>query len=238
MWILTLFLALVFFAGSYIGTQSWFTLDRLNRSNVLNGALIVLMIFTMLMVAYVLGFFPQSVAAPFMMTLYSVIAGFFIGYAYRLYNYRTKAGRILYQHRSFWIDHAPNFLAMILIIYGVYRMAILTNEPVTGIRLTSGLSLICFGLFNWTLKVVPEFRSKSVILLDRSIRWIDIISWKWQSESVLKLEFIHEDPKHGERLAEFSTSIPEDERKEIEIVLKSKMEEFADERKKKLLKED
>lgn len=238
MWILNLFLLFIFLAGIFSGRQPWFTLHRLNKSNVLNGTLIVLAGFTLLMLLYVLDFFPQSVAAPFMMAIYSLIAGFFIGYALRLLNLRNKSGRLLYQHRSFWIDHAPNFLAIILIIYGIFRTAVLTDQPVTGIRITSGISLISFGIFTWTLKAVPEFRSKGVLLLDRYIRWDEVIAWKWQSESVLEIEYIAQESSKNERIREFLTSIPEDERKEIEITLKAKMDEFDEERKNMLFKED
>lgn len=238
MWILNLLLLFIFLAGVFSGQQPWFTLHRLNKSNVLNGTLIVLAGFTLLMLLYVLGFFPQSVAAPFMMAIYSLIAGFFIGYAFRLLNLRNKSGRLLYQHRSFWIDHAPNLLAIILIIYGIFRTAVLTDEPITGIRITSGISLISFGIFTWTLKAVPEFRSKGVLLLDRYIRWEEVIAWNWQSESVLEIEYIAQESSKNERIREFLTSIPEDERKEIEMILKSKMDEFDEERKNVLFKED
>jgi hypothetical protein len=237
MWILTLFLCVVFLTGAYTGNRSWFTLDRLTRDNVLNGTLIVLMVFTLLMVAFILGFFPQSIAAPFMMVLYSVIAGFFAGYAIRLLKYRSRSGNILYQHRSFWVDHAPNLLAIVLILYGVYRTSILSDLPVTGIRLTSGISLISFGFFGWTLKVVPEFRSKGIMLIDRYIHWKEVISWNWQSESVVVIEYIVKGQENDERIKQFATSIPEDERKELEIVLNSKMDEFDEERRKILFPE-
>jgi hypothetical protein len=238
MWFLIFFLLFIAFFGAYAGSQTWFSFDRLTKTNVLNGTLAVLALFTVLMVAYVLGFFPQSVAAPFMMSLYSMIAGFFLGYTYRLMHHRKNAGVILYQHRSFWIDHAPNFLAIALILYGIYRTAILIDQPVTGIRLTSGISLMSFGFFSWTLKVVPEFRSKGILFLDRFIHWKEVIAWRWQSEDVIGIEFIAGKKNTDERIKEFYTSIPEDEKKEIEIVLKSKMDEFFEERKKTLFKEE
>lgn len=212
-------------------------LDRLTREAVLNTTLIVLTIFTLLMIAHIMGFFPQSVAAPFMMSIYTIIAAFFSGYAIRLYRSRRTSGNVLYQHRSFWIDHAPNILAVILVLYGIYRTAIITNQPVTGIRITSGLSLISFGFFMWTLKAVPEFRSLGVILLDRFIHWKEVISWKWTGESVLTIEFLVKQGDEDERIKQFSTSIPEDERKELEVILISKMEEFEEERRKVLFPE-
>lgn len=238
MWILNLFLFLTAIAGGYVGYQPWFRFDRLNKNNVLNGTLVILFFFTLLMILYSIGFFPQSVAAPFMMILYSFLAGFFFGYAGRLYNLRKESGQVLYQYRSFWIDHAPNLLAIAIILFGIYRTAVLTDQAITGIRVTSGISLIGFGIFTWTLKAVPEFRSKGVILLDRNIVWEEVISWHWISEEVLSIEYIGEEKSDEERIKEFSTIIPETERKEIETILKSKMDEFSDERKKRLLRKE
>lgn len=238
MWILNLFLFLTAFAGGYVGFQPWFRFDRLNKNNVLNSTLIILLFFTTLMILYTVGIFPQSVAAPFMMVLYSFLAGFFFGYAGRLYNLRKESGQVLYQYRSFWVDHAPNLLAVAIILFGIYRTAVLTDQPITGIRITSGISLIGFGMFTWTLKAVPEFRSKGVILLDRCIFWDEVISWRWISEEVLGMEFLLEEKKADERIKEFTTTIPETDRKEIETILKSKMDEYFEERKKRLLSEE
>ncbi|TVQ06271.1 MAG: hypothetical protein EA359_01365 [Balneolaceae bacterium] len=238
MWILSLFLLFAAIFGAFAGFQNWFRFDQLTKTNVLNTSLFVLIIFTVLMIMYVLGYFPQAIAAPFMMTIYSVLAGFFTGYANSLLAYRRKAGSVLYQHRSFWIDHAPSLLAIVLILYGLYRTSILTEPPVTGIRVTSGISLMSFGYFAWTLKVVPEFRSKGILFLDRFIHWKEVIAWSWQSETSIGIEFLDRDKKNGERIKEFYTSIPEEEKKEIELVLKSKMEEYSEERKKILFKED
>lgn len=238
MWILNLFLLFIALLGGYTGFQTWFTFDRLNKNNVLNGSLIILSVFTLLMILYALGLFPQSIAAPFMMILYSFIGGFFFGYAGRLYGIRKESGQILYQYRSFWIDHAPNLLAVAIILFGIYRTAVLTDQAITGIRVTSGISLISFGIFSWTLKAVPEFRSKGVILLDRHILWEEVISWRWLSEEILGIEYIIEEEKDEERIKEFSTKIPQIERKEIETILKSKMDEYFEERKKRLLDKD
>lgn len=239
MWILSIFLFITAIFGVYCGFQNWFRFDLLTKTNVLNASLSLLFAFTVLMMMYILGFFPQSVAAPFMMTIYSFLAGFFTGYANRLISYRKKAGSTLYQYRSFWIDHAPNLLAIILIVYGVYRTSLLTELPITGIRITSGLSLMSFGFFTWTLKVVPEFRVEGILFVDRFIKWKEVIAWSWQSETLIGVEFLAETSNQDHRIKEFYTSIPEDEKKEIEWVLKMKLEQYADERKKLLFdKED
>lgn len=225
------------FAGGFTGFQSWIRVERLNKNNLLNAILIALFIFTILMAAYLTGVFPQAVAAPFMAAIYSFLAGFFTGYAVRLILLRTNTGTILYTHQSFWIDHAPNLLSLLIILFGLYRTAILTSEPVTDIRLTSGISLMCFGFFGWTIKLVPDFRSKGILLFDKKIPWQQVIAWHWYSENVLQIEYISNIGKKSEGVKEFLTSIPEDERLEIETILESKMDEHSDQRQKLLLKD-
>lgn len=236
MWLLNLFLLFFLITGFTGGNHPWFTLDRLNKYVILNTALSILLIFTCLIVLYSLGFFPQDVAATFMMGIYTLITGFFLGYSTRLWKLKKRGSTILYQHRSFWIDHAPNILAITLIIFGLYRTSLITDQAVTGIRLTSGISLMSFGIFSWFFKVVPEFRTNGVLLLDRLIEWEKVISWNWVSDSALAIEYIVVDNIHQERIREFSTSIPLDEKKEIESLLESKMEEYSEERKKILFK--
>lgn len=238
MWILNLFLFLSVILGLYLGFKPFFMLERLNRSLLLNSILIVLAVFTLLMFLHVFGYFPQSIAAPFMMLLYSTLAGFFGGYGYRLIRLRKDGGKQLYQHRSFWIDHAPNILAIILILFGLYRTAVITDLAVTGLRITSGLSLIGFGFLIWTLKVVPEFRSGGIVLFDRFIAWDEVIAWRWISEKVIGFDYLSEGEKTDERIREFLTSIPEDEKREVEKILSSKMDEFSESRNKKLFKEN
>lgn len=238
MWIINLFLICSIILGTYLGFKPLFKLERLNKFVVLNSLLITLAVFTLLMILYVFGFFPQTVAAPFMMTIYSTLAGFFAGYAFRLIRMRKDSGQLLYQYRSFWIDHAPNLLAIVLILFGFYRTAILTDQAVTGIRITSGLSLIGFGLLIWTLKVVPEFRSDGIVLFDRFIAWDEMLAWRWVSEKVIGIEYMAESGKKDERIREFLTAIPEEEKKELERILSDKLDEYSESRNKKLFKED
>lgn len=235
MWIYILFLSALFVGGVVLGERPLFQLRKLTPSRVLNIALGVLVLFTVMMIAFITGIFPQSVAAPLMAGLYITLAGFFAGYAFRLYQTRAGGGTILYQNRSFWIDHAPNLLAAGLIIYGIYRTSLLSELPVTGIRFSSGISLICFGLLAWTLKVVPEFRSNGILFLDQFIPWKRVLSWRWHTDDVVLVEYIPSGEKRDERIKQFVTSIPPDERKEIETILASKLEEYADERSEELM---
>lgn len=238
MWIYITFLSLLFLGGAYAGQQTWLSLRKLTPDSVLNVALVVLLVFTVMMIAFIVGVFPQSTAAVMMAGIYISIAGFFAGYAYRLFNIRMEGGAILYQHRSFWVDHAPSLFAIGLIIYGVFRTSVLGSMPVTGIRFSSGLSLICFGIFGWTLKVVPEFRSKGILFLDQFIPWKKVLSWSWHNEDVVLVEYILAEENNDKRIKQFVTSVPPEEHKEIETVLISKMEEYADERSEELMGDD
>ncbi|MGM0459659.1 MAG: hypothetical protein ACQERO_09950 [Bacteroidota bacterium] len=235
MWIYIIFLSALFVAGLILGERPLFELRKLTPSLVLNIALGTLVLFTALMVAFIVGILPQSVAAPLMAGLYITLAGFFAGYAYRLYQTRSDGGAILYQNRSFWIDHAPNLLAAGLIVYGIYRTAVLSDLPITGIRFSSGMSLICFGLLAWTLKVVPEFRSNGILFLDQFIPWKRVLSWRWHTDDVVLVEYIPAGTDGENRIKQFVTSVPPDERKEIETILASKLEEYAEERSEELM---
>ncbi len=235
MWIYIIFLSALFIGGLYSGERPFFQLRKLTTSMVLNISLVVLVLFTALMIAFVVGVFPQSIAAPMMAGLYILLAGFFAGYAFRLYKIRSEGGTILYQNRSFWVDHAPNLLAIGLIVYGIYRTSVLTDLPITGIRFSSGMSLICFGILGWTLKVVPEFRSGGILFLDQFIPWKKVLSWRWHSDDVVLVEYIQPEKKSEDRIKQFVTAVPPDEKKEIELVLSSKMDEFAEERSKELM---
>lgn len=235
MWIYIIILSALFIGGLFAGERPFFQLRKLTPTIVLNMALVILILFTVLMIAFIIGIFPQSIAAPMMAGLYITLAGFFAGYAFRLFKVRSNGGSILYQNRSFWVDHAPNLLAIGLIIYGVYRTAILTDLPVTGIRFSSGMSLICFGILGWTIKVVPEFRSKGILFLDQFIPWKRVLSWRWHTDDVVLIEYIVSEKQSEDRIKQFVTSVPPDEKKEIEMVLASKLEEYADERSEELM---
>lgn len=237
MWILSLFLAVVFLGGIFTGHLPYFTIDKLNKQRILNTSLIILALFGFLLLLYNIGYFPQSIAAPFMMGVYSFAGGFLAGFSIRQYQKKRKGGNILYQHRSFWVDHAPNLLAIALILFGIYRTSVLTELPITGIRVTSGVSLICFGIFTWTMKAVPEFRKNGILLLDRLIEWDNVISWHWHSEEIIAIEYIIGEDD-DEVIHEFLTSVPIEDKKEIERLLGSMADDYYEVRKKKLLKKE
>src|SRR5690625_567396 len=235
MLLIYLIAGIMLLAGGYVGYLPWFRVEKLDRDILLNSMLLLIMLFTLLMGAWYIGIFPQWVAAPFMMSVYSLLAGFFLGYGLRLLNLRSSTGHTLYMHRSFWIDHAPNFAVMLVILFGIYRTSVLIDQPVTGIRLTSGLSLIAFGFFGWTLKVVPEFRQRGILFIDRVIPWRQVIGWQWHSEEILAIDYLDKPGEEHERVRELLTSVPAEDRKQIETVLKSKMDDHREAREKLLL---
>ncbi len=232
MLLIYLLTGIILIFGAFVGHQPYLRIEQLNKTRILNTILAATALFTVLMAAYITGYFPQVVAAPFMMCIYSFFAGFFTGYAIRLIQLRGSAGSILYMHRSFWVDHAPGLAALLIILYGIYRTSILVDQPITGLRLTSGLSLMAFGFFGLTLKIVPEFRSRGVLFLDRIIPWKQIIAWRWHSEEVICIEFMHRPGQTGEQVREFLTTIPPEDRKQLETVLQSKMDDTRKDRKK------
>jgi hypothetical protein len=225
---------IIFLAGGLVGHLPAIRIDKLDKSRVLNTALAAALFFTLLMIAYLTGYFPHTVAAPFMMSVYSFIAGFFTGYGIRLIQLRKQAGYILYMHRSFWVDHAPGLAAVVIIIYGIYRTSLLLEQPVTGIRLTSGLSLMAIGFFGLTLKIVPEFRTSGILFLDNLISWKQVLAWRWHSEDIVRIEYMYDPGLPDEEVRELLTTIPPEERKQIETVLQSKMDDAIEEREKML----
>ena len=237
-WIVNIILVICAIIAFLAGNRPGFSFNNLNSQALLNSLLGILLFFTLLMILHFFGLFPQVIAAPFMMCFYTLIAGFLGGYSWRLYRLRKNLGTMLYQHRTFWTDHAPALLAVVLILYGLFRTSLLTEQIVTGIRLTSGFSLMTFGMAIWMLKTVPEFRSKGVLLLDKKIGWHQIVSWNWQSERVIAIEYLTHIKREDGRILQFLTSVPEEDRKELEIVLRSKMEEYAEERKKMLFPDE
>lgn len=221
-------------AGGFVGKQKWFRFEKLNRFVLLNAGLLIFALFTFLMLAWGLGYFPQSVAAPLMMGIYSFLAGFFIGVAWRLLHLRNTSGNVLYMHRSFWADHAPQLASILILLFGLYRTSILIEQPVTGIRLTSGCSLIAFGLLGFTLRIVPEFRTQGILFLDRLTPWKHLLSWSWKSEEVISIEYLYTSKKQERMIREFLTTVPAEDRRQVETILSSKMEEYSEEREKSL----
>jgi hypothetical protein len=82
---------------------------------------------------------------------------------------------------------------------------------------------------------VPEFRSGGILFLDQFIAWKRVLSWTWHTDDVIRVEYIATEKTTDDRIKQFVTSVPPDEKKEIEMILSSKLDEFADERSEELM---
>ena len=234
---MVLFISLMvflFLGGALIGFRQLMRLEHLSRSRVLNGLLIAAVTLTIMSVAHLSGLFTQAIAAKVTMSLYTIAGGFFMGYGTKLISMRGSAGDIEYMHRSFWVDVAPNLIAVGLFVFGIYRTGLLHWEFFTGIGITSGVSLIGFGFWGWTVRVVPEFRTNGMLVLDKLVKWKKIIAYNWVSEETLQIEYLNDDKK----ISEFRTYIPPEDQLIIERLLGKKIKEYEEERKQLMLDED
>lgn len=232
--LLIIVLVIIFIAALWLGHRRLFRLEHLSRNLVVNGFLTVMIILTIMTIAHWMGLFPQPVAARVTMGLYTAAGGFFFGYGLKLLRLRNDAGAIEYIYWSFWTDVAPNLIAMLLVAYGIYRSGLLTLGPFSGIGITSGLSLIGFGFWGWTVRVVPEFRNKGLLMLDHLVSWAEVVSYSWQSEDVLRIDYLTQNKK----ISEFVTYIPPEDQLLLERILGKKITEYEEERKKAMLETD
>jgi hypothetical protein len=217
-----------------MGFRRLFGLQQLSKSRVINGFILAMIALTVMTAVHWMGYFPQEVAAKFTMFLYTLAAGFFFGFAIKMISLRRKAKNIEYAYRSFWSEAAPAMVAILLIAFGIYRTSGLTLGPFTGIGITSGLSLVGFGLFSFTLNIVPEFRYRGILILDQFVPWKKVVAYNWHSENALQIEYLTPDKK----LTDFTTYIPPDDGIIVERLLAEKLKEHEKERKKMLNKED
>lgn len=223
------------FAVSFlVGYRRLLRVEHLNQRLLINGFLGAMVLLTIMTLANWMGFLPQPIAAKTTMGVYSAAAGFFFGMGLKLIFLRKEAGYIEYIYRSFWTDIAPNLIAIALVAYGVFRTGILTWGPFTGIGITSGLSLMGFGFLGWTIRIVPEIRSKGVLLLDQMIPWNEVLTYEWASEETLQIDYLTNEKK----LSEFFTYIPPEDQLIIERILGKKIKEYEEERKQTIDKLD
>lgn len=223
-------LVLAFLFSAWFGYRQYLRLEHLNRRNVTNAMLGSIIVLTVLSIANWIGLFTQAIAANITMGLYILATGFFLGNGTKLIVKKRQAGAIEYMHQSFWIDVAPNLIAALLVAYGIYRTGILTMGPFSGIGITSGLSLIGFGFFGWTVRIVPEFRTKGILILDQYIEWKLVLAFEWVSEDVITIDYMTADKK----ICEFNTSIPPEDRMLVERLLGRRIKEHQEERKQEL----
>jgi hypothetical protein len=226
-----LILSGIFLITGYLGYLRLLRLDHLNPNRVINGLLVIAVLLTLMSVGHWFGLFSQSLAVKITMSAYTVVAGFFLGSGIQLIRLRKKSGNLEYMYRSFWTDIAPNLISIALFVFGIYRIGFFHWSYFTGIGVTSGLSLIGFAFFGWTVRIIPEFRERGILLLDQFIEWKKVVAYGWVSEDTLQIDYYTE----SEQISEFKTYIPEEDQLIIERLLGNKLKEHEEERRKMLM---
>lgn len=182
-------------------------------------------IFTIMVFLSHIGLMSEDIGAAIITNVYASLTGFFGGAALDQYRIKKTSGDILYSHRAFLSDHASVITALVIILWGMYRTSIFTELTITPIRISSGLSLIGFGFWGLTLRLVPEFRSNGIILLDYNIPWTDFLNYSWFLEDIIEIEY-----NLNDTIKYFKTSIPIEDQGIVEDVLRAKMMEKVSEK--------
>lgn len=227
MYLIIALLALAFLLSFWMGYRRILRLQHLNQRRVINSFIGAMLILTLISAGQWMDLISQNIAAHFTMFLYCLVAGFFFGFAIKMVFLKQRVTEIKYVYRSFWTDAAPNIIAILIIVFGIYRTGILQLGPYTGIGITSGLSLLGFGFWGLTVKIVPEFRDKGILILDQCVFWKKVVAYRWESENVLLIEYYTQDDK----LTDFTTFIPPEDELVIERLLAKKLKEYHQDRK-------
>lgn len=226
MYLIVVFFGIAFLLAFWMGYRRILRLQHLDQRRVVNGFIAAMIGLTILSAGQWLDLISQDIAAHFTMFLYCLVAGFFFGFAIKMISLKQNISEIEYVCRSFWTDAAPNIIAILIIVFGIYRTGILYWGPYTGIGITSGLSLLGFGFWGLTVKVVPEFRNKGILILDQCVSWKKVVAYRWESENVLLIEYYTPDDK----LTDFTTYIPPEDELVIERLLAKKLKEYHQDR--------
>lgn len=205
----------ILIASSTLGYVRLIYLHQLTIRRLTLVALIAVIIYSLMLWLFKEELLSEAVAGAITANVYASVTGFFLGSAFEQYRLRIDGGTLLYMNRSFLSDFAPAIIGIGLITFGVYRSALISELPMTPIRVTSGLSFLAIGVWGFTLKVVPEFRKHGIIMIDRIINWDDMLSYSWYTEEVIVIEF-----EENERIKEFHTIIPPEDQVTFEKMLK------------------
>tara|TARA_R110000868_G_scaffold304437_21_gene565413 strand:- start:45232 stop:45768 length:537 start_codon:yes stop_codon:yes gene_type:complete len=166
----------------------------------------------------------EAIGGAIITNVYASIFGFFTGSSINQYNTRVNSGKVLYCHRSFISEFLPVIVALGIILFGIYRSALFSELPATPIRISTGLSLIGIGLWGITLRPVPEFRIKGIVLLDSVVDWQNMLSYEWFTEEILEIDYTQDDS-----IRSFKTLIPPENQLKVERLLSKKMKEKLEE---------
>ncbi|MEX0722913.1 MAG: hypothetical protein WD053_03500 [Gracilimonas sp.] len=204
----------------YLGYKPLLYIDQVTPRRLSLTLLGVVFLFLILQWMHRIGYFPEAIAGAMMANVYASLFGFFMGAATQQFQQKRDCGEIIYVNRSFWTDIFPNIVALGIILFGIQRTAILSNLPLTPIRVTSGLSIIAVGVYSFTIRLVPEIREKGLILLDRKINWDNFFTYSWYSEGVIEIEY-----KLNDSIRSFKTIIPDEDELFVEKMLSKKITE-------------
>jgi len=229
MYVLISVLALAFLLSFLIGYRRMLRLQHLNQPRVINGFLGAMIILTLMSAGQWMEIISRDLAREFTMLLYCLMGGFFFGFALKMFLLRQETKPVEYVYRSFWTEAAPRILAVLIIFFGIFQIGLIAPSPYTGIGIASGLSLLGFGCFGIAVKIVPEFRTKGVLILDQLVPWKNVVAYEWESEHVLQIDYYQ-----GEKLTDFTTYIPPEDQLTIERLLGKKLKQYEQERKEKM----
>ena len=221
--LLLIILATTFLLFSWIGFKQLIQLRHLSKNVIIYGCLGIAILFTLLATGQWTEVITPELASRFTMTLYTAIGGFFFGFAVKMGVLRSQKQEIVYVYRSFWTSSAPNLIATILIFLGLLRTNLISADPVSGIAITSGISLICFGVLGFFVRIVPEFRADGILILDNFVAWKKVVAYEWETETSLTIEYYGNGT--GEKLTQFSTYIPSEDRSMVSKLLNTKLKD-------------
>ena len=219
--VLLIVLSAVFLIGFALAFYEAVHIGKLSRRNIMWGLAGLLLFLAILGLLYGLQLIGHTLASQITMILYTLVSGFFLGGGTLNLKKRLNAGTLKYVNHTFMSDVLPNIISTLFIAYGLYKTDLFSSIPLSGLSVTSGISLILLGFYGFTLKIVPEFREEGILLLDRFIHWKDVLSFEWQYEQILDIDYILPD-RH---ISEFTTLVPLEDRKFVENLLNRKIEQ-------------
>jgi len=215
------FLSGLFCLSFWLGYLRKLRIEHLNRSFIVTVFWSSFILITLLIFTHWSGLITPTFAARLTMGIYGMASGFFLGWGSKLFHLRKKSGVLEYAYHSFGTVIAPNIVILALILFGIYRTG-LPSWQFSGVGITSGLSLIGFGFWGWTVSIVPQFKTKGILFLDQFIKWKDVTSYQWCTENSLQVEYYNSKNK----LTDFRTYIPPDDHIVITRLLNEKITEY------------
>lgn len=212
--ILTMFLSL------WMGYRRLIYLYQITMRRFLIFAIISLIFYSIMLFLFKIELLSEALGGAIITNTYASIFGFFCGSSIDQYSTRVNSGEVLYCNRSFVSEYLPVIIALGMILFGIYRSSIFSDHAITPIRISSGLSLLGIGFWGITLRPVPEFRVKGIVLLDSIVDWKNMLSYEWYTEEILEIEYTQDNS-----IRSFKTLIPPEDQLKVERLLSKKMKQ-------------